>query len=280
MLQLDVGKFDRDRGSFGLPVRPASWATSWYSTLAYVEVVNNHEGEFGLDAKIPRRIEKPTPFTVTSEGPCSLPGWGVVSNLSTCDDSPMADERFRGLRLEIATILNGHQRTLYQTARALGRRSGDIQKTLRQMHAEGLLEAEHEEPEPGTRFRLAPTHEEALAEALRADQIPGLVEANQDLFLLRAPNQKALDAVFALGDLTVAISWAARLGDRVSMLVAVAPRASEGDYRRLSRLLEEAGMEVTSFRTATVTEGRALGRAASASAGAVTALAGSLGEVG
>lgn len=197
---------------------------------------------------------------------------GLFATPASAIISGMADERFRGLRLEIATALNGRQRTLYQTARALGRRSGDIQKTLRQMHTEGVLEAEHDEPEPGTRFTLTAEHETGLAEAMRANQKPGLVVVNQDFLLVKAPSQRALDEVLALGDLTATISWAARLGDRVSMLMAVAPRASEGDYRRLSRLLEEAEMEITSFRTAAIADGKALGRAAAAANAAAAAL--------
>jgi DNA-binding PadR family transcriptional regulator len=169
----------------------------------------------------------------------------------------MADERFRGLRLEIATALLGNWRTLYQTATALGRRSGDIQKALRQMHDEGVLEAEHAAPEPGTRYRLAEKHEAALAEALRADQVPGLVQSDQDLLLLNAPSRQALNAIFARGELAAIVSWAVRLGEN-AMLVALAPRASEIDYVRLLTALEEKDIEVGSHRTARISDGRAL----------------------
>jgi hypothetical protein len=171
----------------------------------------------------------------------------------------MATQRLKGVRLAIATVLNGRWRTLYQTAAVLGRHSGDIQKPLRQMLGEGMVETEVPgEPEPGTRFRLVESYEEALAEALRADQIPGLVESNQDLFLLTAPSQEALDLTFAKGDLAATVSWAARLGSRTQMLLAVAPNASEEDFRRLSRELESAHIKIDSYRTASVLDGRRL----------------------
>lgn len=185
----------------------------------------------------------------------------------------MAEERFRGVRLEIATVLNGRWRTLYQAATALGRRSGDIQKALRQMHAEGILEAEHDEPEPGTRFRLVEVHEGALSEALRTDQLPGLVQEGQDLLLLSAPSRLALNEVFVRGDLTAVVSWTARLGG-TAMLVAIAPKATEVDYNRLLTVLEAKGVGVGSYRTATVADGRALRTTALASSDAVGAVAG------
>lgn len=186
----------------------------------------------------------------------------------------MADERFRGMRLEIATVLNGRWRTLYQTARALGRRSGDIQKSLRQMHAEGVLMSEDEKPEPGTRYRLADGLEGPLAEALRADQIPGLLEAEQDLLILSAPSRTALNAVFARGDLAAVTSWAARLGDGTTMLLAVAPRATEADYGRLLTVLEADGIQVGSHRAAAVFDGRALRANSIAAAEAAVVAAG------
>ena len=186
----------------------------------------------------------------------------------------MAEALFRGLRLEIATALNGRWLTLYQTARALGRRSGDIQKALRQMLAEGVLESEHEEPEPGTRFRLAEIHEAALAEALRADQLPGLVQENQELLLLSLPSRRTLDGALARGDVAAVISWGVRLGGNNAMLVAVAPKATETDYARLVSVLEAAQIGVVSYRTATPVDGRALRGMAIASNDAVEATAG------
>lgn len=186
----------------------------------------------------------------------------------------MAEERFRGLRLEIATVLYGRWLTLYQAARLLGKRSGDIQRSLRALHAEGVVECEDEEPERGSRFRLAEEFEQALAEALRADQIPGLMEPDQDFLVLEAPSRRALDTALSRGDVAAAISWAARLGSGTSMLLAIAPKASEGDYGRLLSVLEDGGIEFTSHRTAAVSDGRALRAVAVASAEALAVAGG------
>jgi hypothetical protein len=186
----------------------------------------------------------------------------------------MAEALFRGVRLPIATVLSGRWLTLYQTAHALGRRSGDIQKALRQMHAEGVLESDPEdEPEAGTRFRLVEVHEAALAEALGADQLPGLVGGNQDLLLLSSPSQTVLDEVFAHGSMAAVVSWATRLGGN-QMLVAVAPKATETDYRRLVAVLEAAKIGVSAHRAATVMDGRALRATAIASRDAAAEMAG------
>lgn len=180
----------------------------------------------------------------------------------------------KGLQLEIATVLRDRRRTLYETAVAVGRRSGDIQRSLRQMHSEGVLEAEHEEPEAGTRFWLAPGYDELLADSLQAGRLPGLVQENQDLLLLNAPSRQALNAVFAQGDLAAVISWATRLGGATAMLVSVAPQATELDYNRLVSVLESQGVGVSSYRTAKVCDGDRLRAAAIASNQAVDAVSG------
>jgi hypothetical protein len=165
----------------------------------------------------------------------------------------MSSRLFRGLRLEIATVLNGQRRTLYETAKALGLRSGDIQKVLRQMHSEGLLLASDAEPVRGTLFWLAPDREDELIEAMRGGAgIVGLVGENQDLLLVKAPNQTALDEVLVRDDLAVCVAWAARLGGNGEMLLAMATDASERDLRRLWRMLENADIAVSQYRTAKV----------------------------
>ncbi len=186
----------------------------------------------------------------------------------------MAESLLKGLRLKIATVLRDRRRTLYETAIALGRRSGDLQRTLRQMHTEGLLEAEHDEPEPGTRFWLASAYGELLEDSLRAGQLPGLVQENEDLLLLSAPSRQALNAVFAQGDLAAVVSWAARLGGGTAMLVAVAPQATELDYSRLLTVLESQGVGVGSYRTAKVSDSGELRALAIASNQAVEVAAG------
>jgi hypothetical protein len=138
------------------------------------------------------------------------------------------------------------------------------------MYVDGVLEAEDEDPEPGTRFRLVAAHEPALAEALRADQPPGLLQENQELLLLNLPNRRSLNDSFARADLAALVSWTVRLGGN-AMLVAIAPKASEGDYGRLVSVLEEAGIGVASYRAATPSDGRSLRSLAIGSRNAVLA---------
>lgn len=172
----------------------------------------------------------------------------------------MSSRLFRGLRLEIAIVLNGQRRTLYETAKALGLRSGDIQKSLRQMYDEGLLLASDPEPVRGTLFWLDPDHQNALIEALRGGEgVLGLLKENQDFLLVKSSTRTALDEVLARDDLAVTISWAARLGGGAEMLLAIALDTPENEFGRLWRMLEDAdGVEVSQHHTARVLDARAL----------------------
>lgn len=163
----------------------------------------------------------------------------------------MADPRFRGQRRDIATALNGHKRTLYETAKALGRRSGDIQKTLRQMHSEGILAAGDPEPTRGTEFWLDEAFVEALEDSLRAEAPAGLLGQGQELLYVRSPNQTRLAFVLSRSELTGAISWSLRLGADSEMLLAIAAEAAEAQIDALHSALEAAGATVSRWRTAT-----------------------------
>jgi hypothetical protein len=185
--------------------------------------------------------------------------WTVDYLPRPCHDARMSGRVFKGLRLEIAIVLNGQRRTLYETAKALGLRSGDVQKTLRQMHVDGILEASEAEPVRGTEFWLAHEHEDALAEALGAgDGVPGLLQGDQDLLIVRAPSKAALDGVLGRDDLIVAVAWAARLGGGGDMLLAIAPDAPDKELGRLQAMLEKAEIKVSQYRTAKVLGASAL----------------------
>lgn len=162
----------------------------------------------------------------------------------------MPAPRFKGQRREIAVVLNGQKRTLYETAKALGRRSGDIQKVLRQMHAEGILGPGDEEPTRGTEFWLDEGYAEALEDALRSDQLPGMIAVDQDLLILRSPSREALERVLSRPDLTAAIGWAARLGANNEMLIAIAKTAGPTELGALRSALEAADIKVKGHRTA------------------------------
>jgi hypothetical protein len=172
----------------------------------------------------------------------------------------MSSRLFRGLRLEIAIVLNGQQRTLYETAKALGLRSGDIQKVLRQMHDDGLLLASDPNPVRGTLFWLNPERQDELIAALRGgDGALGVLKENQDLLLVKSSTRTALDEVIGRDDLAVTIAWAARLGGGAEMLLAIALDAPEREFGRLWRMLEDTdGIEVSQLHTAKVLDAAAL----------------------
>jgi hypothetical protein len=161
----------------------------------------------------------------------------------------MEDPRFSGQRLEIAAVLSDRKATLYETAKALGRRSGDIQKALRQMHKEGIVEAGDPEPTRGTEFWLSGTYLEALEDALKQGQ-PGQLRPNQDLLYLRAEGEAAYRAIFARARDTAAVEWAARLGGDGEYLLALSPEASGAQASSLRGALEAADVTVRSWRTA------------------------------
>ena len=149
---------------------------------------------------------------------------------------------FRGMRRDIAVALGSGRLTLYQLAKALGKRSGDIQKTVRQMHAEGLLGASDPEPVRGTVFWLMEKHAAELEESLKTDQPVGTVANHQTLMLLHAPNRAAMDSVLAKADLTASVSWAARCGSGREMLLAIGPDPDERELSVLESALEDANV--------------------------------------
>jgi hypothetical protein len=160
-------------------------------------------------------------------------------------NAPMPGARFNiGSRRDIAVALNGRERTLYETAKALGLRSGDIQKTVRQMHSEGVLRASDPEPVRGTLFTLREEYVADLDEALRANQAPGVVAPHQTLLLLRAPSKASLDKLLGRADLVAPVSWAARCGSGREMLLAINPQLDVGGVGRLESALEASGVVV------------------------------------
>jgi hypothetical protein len=161
----------------------------------------------------------------------------------------MDDPRFRGQRLEIASVLSGRKATLYETAKALGRRSGDIQKALRQMHGEGILEAADPEPTRGTEFWLSDAYTEALEDALKQGR-PGQLRTDQDVLHLRAEGEAAYRAILAKARDTAAVEWAARLGGDGEYLLALSAQVPAAQVSALRGALEAAGVVVRGWRVA------------------------------
>ncbi|MEA2366317.1 MAG: hypothetical protein QOE69_1396 [Thermoleophilaceae bacterium] len=170
----------------------------------------------------------------------------------------MATRDFRGLRRDIGIALNGRSRTLYETAKAVGRRSGDIQRVVRQMHAEGILQAGDAEPTRGTEYWLDERYADALEEAVTDAQPPGMVSSEQRMLELRAPEVGALYAVLGQRHLSTLISWAAEWGGDGEWLIALARGTSKMQGDQLTKELQDAGFHCRQLRIGEVVEGRRL----------------------
>jgi hypothetical protein len=170
----------------------------------------------------------------------------------------MATKDFRGLRRDVATALNGRRRTLYETAKAVGWRSGDIQRVVRQMHAEGILVADAEAPTRGTHYWLDQRYADALAEAVADAQPPGLLTSHQRMLELTAPDVEGLYEVLGKAHLSTVISWAAEWGGDGEWLVALSTSASKLAADRLVGALQKAGFTCRQRRVGDLFDGQRL----------------------
>jgi hypothetical protein len=174
----------------------------------------------------------------------------------------MAAPNFRGLRLDISVALKGRRRTLYETAKALGRRSGDIQRLVRQMHAERMLEASDPEPTRGTFYWLDERFHEDLEDALRTTQPAGQLAPGQRLMRVHAENSDRLYEVLQQVDLTASVSWAAECGEDGSWFLALTPEASWLEAEQLQAALRRSGFDCRRDMIGEVLTGDALRRVA------------------
>jgi hypothetical protein len=167
---------------------------------------------------------------------------------------------FRGLRREVAVALRGRKRTLYETSKALGRRPGDIQRALRQMHAEGQLKASDPKPVRGTLFWFNEEHAEALEVALAEASPPGQITAEQRLLAIVAPQESDPYLVLERGDLNGAIAWVVEWGGEGELLIGLAPGTPERSAKQLVGALREADIKCTQRRVGEVSDGEQLRR--------------------
>jgi DNA-binding PadR family transcriptional regulator len=173
-------------------------------------------------------------------------------------------DSLRGLRLDVAVALNGQHRTLYETAKALGRRSGDIQRVVRQMLAEGVLVADTDPPTRGTLYSLAPEHVETLEAVLGDTQPHGQVVESQRVLVLTAPDGARLYRALGRSDLTAVVSWAAEFGGDGQWVIALSRAASKLQADRLQIALQALGFDCEQRRVGEVLSADALRRLAAA----------------
>jgi hypothetical protein len=155
----------------------------------------------------------------------------------------VALDHFRGIRREIAIALrDGQRRTLYEISKAVARRPGDIQRTVRQMLSEKLLLADSEEPARGTMFWFNQDFAEALEQSLSDSRPPGQMAPEQRTFQISSPEDVDLYGVLRRTDLNGTISWAVEWGGDGEWLVALLPGTEKDAAERFVGVLRSAGV--------------------------------------
>jgi hypothetical protein len=173
----------------------------------------------------------------------------------------VASDPFRGLRREIAIALrDGQRRTLYEISRAVARRPGDIQRTVRQMHAEKLLDADSAEPVRGTQFWFNDEFAEVFEASLMDSRQAGQIVSEQRMLEVSSPPSADLYGVLGRPDLNGTISWAAEWGGDGEWLIALLPDAGKEAADRLVGVLRSAGIECEQRRVGQVLSAEELRR--------------------
>lgn len=162
---------------------------------------------------------------------------------------------FRGLKRDIAVALRGRKRTLYETSKAMGRRPGDIQRALRQMHAEGLLKASEAKPVRGTLFWFNEEHAEALDAALAEATPAGQLRSEQRTLAIEAPEDADPYPVLGRGDLSGLVAWVAEWGGDGELLVGMAHDVPKRSADQLVGALREAGIKCQQRRIGEISAG-------------------------
>lgn len=180
----------------------------------------------------------------------------------------MSPAKFRGLRRDIAVALRGGpRRTLFETSKVLGRRPGDLQRTLRQMHSEGLLLSDAKEsgdgqPKRGTLFWFnEEDFGEALEQALADERPPGQLLENQRVLTI-APKGDEADPYSVLGrsDLNGAISWVVEWGGDGEVLVGMVHGTPKRVVDQLVAALRNAKLKCKQRRVGELMDGEAFRR--------------------
>lgn len=142
----------------------------------------------------------------------------------------------------------------------MGRRPGDIQRTLRQMHTEDLLVSSDPKPVRGTFYWFNEEHAEDLEAALEVDRPAGQIAAEQRLLALVVPEDSDPYPVLGRGDLNGPIAWVVEWGGEGELLVALSPGTPQRSAEQLVRALRDAGVRCTQRRTGEVIDGGQLRR--------------------
>jgi hypothetical protein len=170
----------------------------------------------------------------------------------------VAAPNLKGLQLEIAIALSTRRRTLYETAIAVGRKSGDIQRTLRKMHEDGWVVADAGELVQGTQYWLNPDRRDEFESALETAQLPGLLAEGQRILEVTAANLGAFYAVLERAELSAPIAWLIELDGGDRRLLALDGNITKLQAERLQAGLQAAGIDCRPGRVGARIDGRTL----------------------
>jgi hypothetical protein len=166
----------------------------------------------------------------------------------------MPPVNLRGMRRKIAVVVRNEdantprKRTLYEISKMLGKRPGDIQRTVRQMLTEGLLRSDGP-PGRGTHYWF---NEEEFGEALEASLESGWSKGqllvDQRILRISAPEDADLFSVLGRTDLNGTISWVAEMGGGREFLIGMAEGTPLRALEQLATALQRASVECVRLR--------------------------------
>lgn len=130
----------------------------------------------------------------------------------------------------------------------MGRRPGDIQRTLRQMVDEGLVHSADPKPVRGTLFWFNNSHAEALEAEVASNHPPGQLLSEQRTLAIEAHEQADPYLVLGRNDLNGIVAWVAEWGGDGELLVGLVPGTKKLAAEQLVNALRDAGVSCTQRR--------------------------------
>jgi hypothetical protein len=162
--------------------------------------------------------------------------------LSTTTISTEQAPKFTGLRLELAVAFRERRRTRYEAAVAVGRKSGDIKRTVDAMFEARQLLAEDEELVKGTKLWLNPQYDTDVDSALAREEPPlGFLAEGQRVLEVSSPAKGRTYQVLRRADLVAPVRWAVELDGSERLLLVLSRHATVLQAERLQAALEAAG---------------------------------------
>ena len=168
-----------------------------------------------------------------------------------------AKGELRGSRRDLALVFSEGWKTANEAGREMGRPTGSIFGVLRRMHADGLLEADSEEPTRGTQYRLTDHGRNLLREAPDSEGVVGRLAVGQRMLLVERRKSLGASSEVLAGTASAAlIAWGAELPN--GWLLALVPGVDPHQVRKLQRAFEGAGCRCVEAPIDAVVPGRLL----------------------